>query len=312
MADLASSDAPKKNEGAESDWLTTIRHLFIHLRLHFQLLLAPIFLWGYFLAVGVHGARPDGKFWIAFLAFHVFLYGGTTAYNSFYDRDEGPVGGLAKPPPVDPALLPFSLIVQAIGAVLAFAVNLPFAVIYLLTFSLFTAYSYPSIRLKGKPLGSIFTIGSGQGILAALAGYVAANPHWLAMSALSWLGIMAATLITVGFYPLTQIYQIDEDLARGDLTFAAWVGPQRSFRFALVVQGVAAALLIGVIWRLLGPWNALVVALFYGALLITVIQWARVFDQAGVMANYRRVMRINTLTSLGFLGFIGLHLFGVL
>ncbi|MDQ3249750.1 MAG: hypothetical protein M3Q45_11165, partial [Chloroflexota bacterium] len=55
---------------------TVIRTLLIHLRLHFQLLLAPIFLWGYFLAAG----RPDGKFWLAFFAFHLFLYGGTTAF----------------------------------------------------------------------------------------------------------------------------------------------------------------------------------------------------------------------------------------
>lgn len=307
MADLVSLDG-----GAKPSWLVTARHLLIHLRLHFQILLAPIFLWGYFLAVGEQGARPDAKFWLAFLAFHLFLYGGTTAYNSYYDRDEGPVGGLVKPPPVDPALLPFSLIVQLIGAVLAFLVNLPFALIYLLTFTLFTAYSYPVTRLKGKPLGSIFTIGCGQGIFAALAGYVTAKPDLTAISPLQWLGIIAATLITVGFYPLTQIYQIDEDVARGDLTFAAWAGPRNSFRFAIGVQSIAAALLVGVIGRLLGPWNALLISLFYVALLVTIVQWARVFDNERVLTNYQRVMRINTVTSLGFLGFIGLHLFGIL
>jgi len=46
---------------------------------------------------------------IAFVALHVFLYAGATAFNSYYDRDEGPVGGLERPPPVLPALLPVAL-----------------------------------------------------------------------------------------------------------------------------------------------------------------------------------------------------------
>ncbi len=307
MADLESLAVDKS-----PNYLVIARHLFIHLRLHFQLLLAPIFLWGYFLAAREQGLRPDLKFWLAFLAFHLFLYGGTTAFNSYYDRDEGPVGGLEKPPPVDPALLPFSLVVQAIGFGLALLINWPFVLIYLIDFFVFAAYSYPVPRLKGKPIGSILAIGIGQGILPGLAGWVTANPNLLAISPLVWLAIISATMIAVGFYPLTQIYQIDEDLARGDLTFAAWIGPRRAFIFAVVVQTLAAALLVGVIDRLLGPWNALLVAAFYVALLIAILRWALIFDNAHVLANYRRVTRINRLTSLGFLGFISLHIWGIL
>ncbi len=307
MADLGSLAVDKSHNS-----LAIVRHLLIHLRLHFQLLLAPIFLWGYFLAAREQALRPDLKFWLAFLAFHLFLYGGTTAFNSYYDRDEGPVGGLAKPPPVDPALLPFSLIVQGIGFALALLVNWPFALIYLIDFFVFAAYSYPIPRLKGKPLGSILAIGIGQGILPALGGWVTANPTVTAISPLQWLAIVSATLITVGFYPLTQIYQIDEDVARGDLTFAAWIGPRRVFIFAVIVQTVAAALLVGVIAQLLGPLNALLVASFYVVLLVAILRWASVFDNAHVLANYHRVMRINMLTSLGFLGFICLHLYGIL
>src|SRR5439155_22738881 len=101
-----------------------VKSLFVHLRLHFQLLLAPVFLWGWLVAGG-------GLSWsvaIAFVALHVFLYAGATAFNSYYDRDEGPVGGLERPPPVLPALLPVALGMKAIGAVLAALVNLPFLV----------------------------------------------------------------------------------------------------------------------------------------------------------------------------------------
>jgi 4-hydroxybenzoate polyprenyltransferase len=300
LADLASSGA-----GAKADRRALARILLIHLRLHFQLLLAPIFLWGYFLAGGT--IRP--RFWLAFVAFHLFLYGGTTAFNSYYDRDEGPVGGLEKPPPAVPALLPFSLILQGIGLLLALLVNLPFALLYAVIFGMGFAYSHPRTRWKGRPVGGLLTVGIGQGVLAGLGGWATANPDLLALTATDWMGILAAAMITVGFYPLTQIYQIDEDLARGDLTFAAWVGPRGVFRFAVAVLSVAALALVTVIgWRL-GWGQALIVSLFYGGLLAVIIHWGYTYDQRQVIANFRRVMRIYQLTSLGFIGFLGVHLF---
>ena len=77
-------------ELAKARQASTLWTLLVHLRLPFQLLLAPVFLWGWLLA----GGGLSWTFALAFLAFHVFLYGGVTAFNSYYDRDEGPVGGL--------------------------------------------------------------------------------------------------------------------------------------------------------------------------------------------------------------------------
>jgi 4-hydroxybenzoate polyprenyltransferase len=299
LATSASSDA-----GRSLSRFAAACTLFIHLRLHFQILLAPIFLWGFFLA----GAKPNLTFWIAFVAFHFCLYGGTTAFNSYYDRDEGPIGGLEKPPPVVSALLPFSLILQGIGALLAALVNPPFLVIYLIIFAMGAAYSHPRTRWKGRPLGGLATVALGQGVLASLGGWVVANPDLSAIDPLHWMGLIAASAITVGFYPLTQIYQIDEDLARGDLTFAAWVGPRGSFLYAILVLSVAALALLVVILRLLGPLNAGIVAIFYGGLLAVIIHWAITYDPAQIIRNFRRVMRIYMLTSLGFIGFIGWHL----
>lgn len=286
----------------------TFFHLIIHLRLPYQLLLAPIFLWGYFLT----GSRPDGDFWLGFLAFHTFLYGGSTAFNSYYDRDEGPVGGLTQPPPVSKDLLPFSLAVQVSGIILAVFVNGTFVVIYLTMFIMGLAYSHPSIRLKGRPLLSVATVTLGQGVLAGLGGWACAEPNLARLDLLGGLGILAAALITTGFYPLTQIYQVEADQARGDTTFAAWAGPRGSFIFAIVAQGLAAVLLVSVIASLLGVLKAAVVALFYGLLLVTTTYWAYTFDGSRVYENHRRIMGLNTLTSLGFLAFIGLHLFGFL
>jgi 4-hydroxybenzoate polyprenyltransferase len=303
LEDLASSGELQKH----SFW-ETVRDLFVHLRLHFQLLLAPIFMWGYFLG----GRQPDLDFWLGFVAFHVCLYAGATAFNSYFDRDRGPVGGLARPPQVPALLLPFSLGLQIAGGLLAALVNGPFLAIYAVMFGLGIAYSHPSVRLKRQPLVGLATVGLGQGVLASLGGWACADPNLAALNSLEWAGILAVTLITIGFYPITQIYQIEEDRARGDTTFAAWAGPFGTFAFALFVQTAALVLLANVIDRLMGAAQAVLVAVLYGALLGYVLGWSRGFHNEQVMANFRRVMAINTLTSAGFALLIGLHLFGYL
>ena len=78
--------------------------LFIpHLRLSFQLTLAPIFLWGALLS----GGALDWHLVAAFFSLHLFLYPAATAFNSAYDKDEGPIGGLEAPPPVPDSNTPW-------------------------------------------------------------------------------------------------------------------------------------------------------------------------------------------------------------
>jgi 4-hydroxybenzoate polyprenyltransferase len=285
-----------------------LRILLIHLRLHFQLLLAPIFLWGFLLA----GGKPSTRFLFAFVALHLFLYGGTTAFNSYYDQDQGPVGGLEHPPPVTQALLPFSLIMQGIGLLLAMFVNLPFVIIYLLTFLVAAAYSHPMMRLKRYPWTSLLVVAIGQGGVIALAGWLTARPDVRELSSLAWWGVLASTLTIGGIYPVTQIYQIEEDLARGDITFAAWVGPQRALWFAVTLQALGATLMVSLIYQMYGVAQSILVAFVYGGALLFLLQWSYTFDATAIIANYRRVMRITFITSLGFMGFLLLHILGLL
>lgn len=288
-------------------WFDRGRAIFVHLRLHFQLLLAPIFLWGFLLA----GGQTDGRFWLAFVAMHVCLYGGTTAYNSYYDRDEGPVGGLAAPPPVLPELLPFSLVLQGIGAGLALLVNPAFFILYLLIFALFTAYSYPGIRLKKMPVFGLLTVALGQGILAGLSGAAAAGVSPLALPGLAGLGIAALTAVTTGFYPITQVYQIEEDVKRGDITFAAWVGPGRTFAFALATMTLGVLALLLPFYGVFGLLLTVLFVLFCAGLLGALARWSRRYDAADVLGNYRRVARLHRLMSGGFLALLVLKLVGV-
>lgn len=287
-----------------SEALSRAWALVIHLRLHFQLFLAPIFLWGFVLA----GGEPDSRLAVAFLSFHVFLYGGATAFNSYYDRDEGPVGGLAHPPPVVPELLPFSIIMQAIGAVFASLVNGWFLLAYILIFVLFTAYSHPVVRLKSRPWLGLMVVAVGQGVLAGFAGALVQEPSLSRLSLMVGAGVLAAAVWTTGFYPITQVYQIEEDRKRGDTTFAVLVGPAATFIWAQRVMTLGCVLLMPIFLLVFGSALAVGLALFCAGLLIWLRMWARQYDASRVLDNHRIVTRLQWLMTVGFLTVLCLKL----
>ena len=279
--------------------------LFVHLRLHYQLvLLSPLFIWGFLLG----GKVPSLRAGLGFLAFHVFLYGGITAYNSYYDRDEGPVGGLRFPPPVSEALLPFSLAVQAAGLVVSLFVGAEFTVLYLLVMVLSVAYSHPRWRWKARPVLSLFVVAFGQGAIGFMGGWLCGSSPpipWLG-SPSAMLGTAVATLVTVAFFPLSQIYQTDEDSARGDRTFAVAFGANGTFRFALACLALAGACMIPLVYRLWGVWDALLVGGVFVAVQVTILFWQRRFKNQ-VYANFLILHGLQFGLSLGMIGYMGVR-----
>lgn len=281
-------------------------HLLVHLRLHYQLVfLSPLFVWGFALGGGQFSARAG---W-AFLAFHVFLYGGITAYNSFYDRDEGPVGGLRRPPPVTARLLGFSLAVQLVGLGLSLLVSVELALLYLLVMLLSVAYSHPRFRWKARPLLSLVVVGLGQGAVGFRAGWISAAAPALPMTSSyeGLLGMAAAVLLTTGFYPLSQLYQIDEDRQRGDFTFSVVYGAQASFRFALACLIAGGACIALVVKARFGPLDAVLALGAQLVLWLVVWRWHQRFKHE-VMANFMTLHRLQFAVSAGTLGYVSLRL----
>jgi len=278
-----------------------------HLRLPFQLSLAPLFLWGYLLA-----AQPlSCAFVLAFLSLHFGLYAGITAFNSAYDRDEGPVGGMLVPPPVPSRLLAFSLAVQGFGALLALAVGPAFLAVYLTIALLGAAYSWPRTRWKAHPIASAATVFIGQGALGFLAGWVAARGGFMGIGTeRGVLGMLSAAFTTLGLYPLTQVYQIDEDRARGDRTLAVVLGPIRALAFGGGCLLLAALAAVTVMARTFSCLDAILMACGYALLLWQMARFARAYVQQtlSIASAFRAAMRLNFLASAGFLVFIVLHL----
>lgn len=275
------------------------------LRLPFQFLLSPIFLWGYLLAGGVLNVT----LLVAYLSFHLFLYAGGTALNSYYDRDDGPVGGLAHPPPPPKYLLEFSLVWQLFGFALTLTINLTVAAIYFVMFWMSVAYSHPRIRLKGRPLGALATIMLGQGILPFYAGWAAARGGLEGAAEINTLiAALGATLIIGGMYPLTQIYQLDADAARGDLTSARFLGVNNSFRVALLSIAIGGAGAVYIAATTFSWFEGVGLAVFLTLFLFAILRWRARFSAQSVMQNFKTVMQLYAGVTLPFLAWILFHL----
>ena len=198
----------------------------LHLRFPFVYVLAPIYVWGAWRAPGPWSARTT----LGFLLVHLALYPGANAYNSAHDRDEGPIGGLARPPRIPPGLMRGSILLQATGALLAPVVGWTFALAYWLLWGVFSAYSHPRTRWKRSPAASTAAIVLGQGGLGFLLGWSAVASRPATPEAV--LALLVACAGVAALYPLTQVYQLAEDAARRDRTLAAVLGSAGVFAWA--------------------------------------------------------------------------------
>jgi 4-hydroxybenzoate polyprenyltransferase len=224
---------------------------------------------GYVLAVGLKGAGSGERFLPALLALVVwviFLNGGTLAINSVFDKDTGDIGYLIAPPPLPRHLLAFSVALLAGGQVLAFALPPAFRVAYAICFVLSILYSIPPFRFKAVA-GVDWLINMwGFGTLTPYAAWAATGRPLDPGHALV---LLAFCPLFAGLYPLTQLYQLEEDRLRGDRTLALLLGMRASLGVAIactllafVLFGWAAVVLRVPAWLLLAPlaaWLAVLV-----------------------------------------------------
>jgi 4-hydroxybenzoate polyprenyltransferase len=196
---------------------------------------------GYVLAVGVQGAGSGEQIGTALRAlviWVVFLNGGTLAINSVFDRDEGDIGYLNAPPPLPRYLLHFTAVLLVAGQLLAFTLPRAFQIAYAICFVLSILYSVPPFRFKAVA-GVDWVINMwGFGTLTPYAAWAATGRP---LDAGHGLVLLAFCPLFAGLYPLTQLYQFDEDRRRGDRTLALILG----MRTSLVVATLSTLLAFG-------------------------------------------------------------------
>lgn len=227
-------------------------------------------------AVGLALALPPGtaaplaaaglSWWPVFggwLAWVVLLNGGTLAFNSAWDRDTAAVAYLSRPPQPPHWLAAASLAWMATGAVVGtLAVGPGCGALIAGCLLLSVAYSHPRPRLKGRPgldlLVNMLGYGAGTTAAGLLAGRAALPARAPAAGPAAPLLVAAFGLLFGSFYPLTQLYQRDADLARGDRTLATRLGARNALGLSLAL-GLGALVVLQAALALAGrgSWRGL-------------------------------------------------------
>jgi 1,4-dihydroxy-2-naphthoate octaprenyltransferase len=270
---------------------------WLHLRIPFSFFLMPVYLF----ALGISPNFSEPRLIWSFIIVHLFLYPASNGYNSYFDKDEGSIGGLKNPPPVNKGLYYMSLLFDAIAIVLGFIkISLLFAIMLLIYGLVSKAYSHPSVRLKKFPFGGLITVAFFQGFFTFLLCYVGINNFDLEnlFNAKVLIPASLSSLLLVGTYPMTQIYQHEEDSQRGDRTVSLWLGIRGTFVFVLIVFAFATAGYVFYFYTFYSIQYGFYFVVFLGPVVLYFLIWFYRVLKDPTKANHQNTMRLNFISAL--------------
>jgi 4-hydroxybenzoate polyprenyltransferase len=272
------------------------RRAFALLRLPFSLFLMPVFWFG---LSALREPFSWGRAAAAFAILHLLVYPASNGYNSYYDRDEGSIGGLAAPPPVTPELIHLVWLFETLALLAALLLGWPFAAMVVGYILISRAYSYEGIRLKKYPLLSTVVVVVFQGAFTFLMAQVGTGASRAQLFETSNLQLaLVSTLFLCGSYPLTQIYQHQEDARRGDRTLSLRLGIRGTFVFAAGGLLVGAALMALTYWQRHEPRSLLLFLVATGPVVALFGRWAWLAWRDPALANFTWTMRMNKVSSV--------------
>jgi 4-hydroxybenzoate polyprenyltransferase len=214
--------------------MTEVQRVLIHGRWPVQSYVVLGFLFG-----AVVTRHPlNFSYIVAFFAWLLIVVG-LTVLNSYYDKDEAPVGGMQNPPKVNESLLYGALIMIVAGLALSFPFGWTFWLLAAAVVIVYFFYSYEGTRWKSNGYAAVGI----NALVGALTVLGAASLR----GSLTAPEVIAATICAAAFkasvYSMMQVHQIEEDTARGDISFAVMHGRQNTLRFSqatMLIAGIAA------------------------------------------------------------------------
>ena len=214
-----------------------LKNSLVLLRFPFSLFLLPPFFFAWSQATKI----DHDNLFLVFIILHVLVYPASNGYNSYMDRDTGSIGGIEHPPLPNRGLFFLTLVMDVVSIVLSLFVNWYFTIGLLVYVLCSRAYSYRGIRLKQYPFIGFFTVFLVQGaitfymIFKGISADTQAVPPWQCM--------LASSLLIGALYPLTQIYQHEQDKLDGVESISYKLGYRGSFIFSGILFALANILL---------------------------------------------------------------------
>ncbi|MBK9301341.1 MAG: UbiA prenyltransferase family protein [Bacteroidetes bacterium] len=275
-----------------------MKSILQHLRFPFSILLLPAFLFSYYF-VDIPTPQPF-TFGLLFFILHFFVYPASNAYNSTQDRDEGSVGLIKNPLPIHNNLLMVTYVFDVLAILLAVWINGQTAILIAVYILASRLYSYRKIRLKQYPIIGFLTVFICQGALLFFIVQSAFNPDLCLHASFSntLLPAFITSLFIGSMYPLSQIYQHEQDKRDGVKTISAMLGYRNTFLFS-GVQFLLASILISYLFLKDAHWYALVVyGIFQMPIILFFLYWFYKVMLNNHEANYTNTMRMNIISAL--------------
>ncbi|HLO80600.1 MAG TPA: UbiA family prenyltransferase [Chitinophagaceae bacterium] len=261
------------------------------LRFHFSFFLLPVFLF----ACAVIPALHYGRCILVFFILHLLVYPASNGYNSYMDRDTTPIGGLKEPMQPTEELFRVTLLMDILAVLLSLLISIYFAAGILVYILVSRAYSYRGIRLKKYPVIGYLTVMIFQGGFTFMICYHGCSKD-LATN-IPMLPAIISSLLIGGFYPLTQIYQHEDDLKDGVRTISYMLGYKGSFIFCGILYTLAVSMLY-VYFSTTGQTEKFFVfILLMSPVLFFFLKWSYAVWHDISAANFNNTMKMNVIAS---------------
>lgn len=263
-----------------------------HLRFSFSIFLMPVFWFAISQAEKVNVVNAI----LIFLVLHVLIYPASNGYNSYMDDDKGSIGGIENPLPVSRQLLYVSVLMDLAAVIVASIVGWEITIAVIIYITASRLYSYRGIRLKRYPIAGYITVVLCQG---ALIYYIvsASSDQNVSYQATVTPAIISSLLIG-GTYPLTQVYQHEQDRKDGVTTLSYILGIKGTFLYCGIVLLMATLLLS---FYLLNTSQLKSLFLYFVVMLPVLFfftNWFLKVNRNPMEANFKNMMRMNYVASI--------------
>jgi len=262
------------------------------LRFPFSFFLLPVYLF----ALGLVPVIHSGDAWLVFIILHFLVYPASNGYNSYMDRDESSIGGLANPMQPTKQLFYVTVLMDIVAIALSVWVSYLFAIGIAAYILASRAYSYRGIRLKQYPIIGYLTVVLFQGCTTFFLVYHGCSMDKTTDAPLA--GILAAGLLIGAFYPITQVYQHEADKKDGVTTISRLLGYRGTFIFTAILYLAAMLTLSWLFFQREQPMKLLVIATVMLPALVYFFVWAKGVWANTSVADFTHTMRMNLLASL--------------
>lgn len=262
------------------------------LRFHFSFFLMPVYWFALTQLVNINRSNAM----LIFVILHVLVYPSSNGYNSYMDRDSSPIGGLANPLQPTKQLFHITVAMDALALALSFFISSWFASGILLYIIGSRLYSYRVIRIKQYPIIGYLTVITLQGGLVFWMVYHGSS--MMLKTGMPLAGMIAASLLIGGFYPLTQIYQHKQDKEDGVITISYLLGYRKTFVFCAIVYSVAMMFVGYTFFSSLMIKEFFILAIFFLPILVYFLWWAAKVWKDESFADFKHTMQMNVLASV--------------